>query len=96
MISFENLKQFINAIMAKRKKPNWEQCDSSQEDYIENRPFYDDMHTVKFVGGSAYNEPAYRLGDGTCFYRISDRQFDLKYLDNYNHPLLMSRLHLLH
>lgn len=82
MISFENLKQFINAIMAKRKKPNWAQCDSSQEDYIENRPFYDDTHTFKFTDGSAYDEPAYRLGDGTCFYRISDRQFDLKYLDN--------------
>ena len=81
VISFENLKQFINAIMAKRKKPDWEQCDSSQEDYIKNRPFYDEMHTVKFTDKSAYDEPV-ADAEGQKFYKISDKLVDFKHFDN--------------
>lgn len=82
MISFENLKQFINAVMAKRKKPNWEQCDSSQEDYIENRPFYKEKFEMKF-SDEDYNTPFYEsVEDGERWYKISDDPMVLDGLNN--------------
>ncbi len=79
MISFENLKQFINAVIAKRKKPNWAQCNSSQEDYIENRPFYKDVNNLEF-SDKDYSKPL-DIEDMTI-YKLSDTTPNFEGQDN--------------
>lgn len=63
-ISFEHLKVFYNALKQKMKnsRGNWEQNDSTADDYIKNRPFYTDdvkeitiINTTVSPGGTSTN-----------------------------------------
>jgi hypothetical protein len=45
MLTFNHLKTFYNALKEKIKKSrgNWLQNDPTAEDYIKNRPFYEEV-----------------------------------------------------
>ena len=51
LINFNHLKTFYNALVHKMKsfRGNWEQNDSSAEDYIKNRPFYTEAEEIYLV-----------------------------------------------
>lgn len=79
MLSLNNIIQLLNAEKAKRKKPNWNQNNPTQEDYIENRPFYKEKSELIFTDED-YKDPI--DFDGMALYKLTDTPPQLEGQDN--------------
>ena len=79
MLSLNNIIQLLNAENAKRKKPNWNQNNPTQEDYIENRPFYKEKSELIFTDED-YKDPI--DSDGMALYKLTDTPPQLEGQDN--------------
>ncbi len=80
MLSLNNIIQLLNAEKAKRKKPNWNQNVPTQEDYIENRPFYKEKSELVFTDED-YKDPIFE-SDGMFLYKLADTLPQLEGQDN--------------
>ena len=84
LINFNHLKTFYNALVHKMKafRGNWNQNDPTADDYIKNRPFYDESKittvlpkttvNVEYAYDSVYNPFKIKLEDGKTYTVIFD------------------------
>lgn len=79
MLSLNNIIQLLNAENAKRKKPNWNQNNPTQEDYIKNRPFYKEKTELVFTDEDYKNPIEF---EGGVLYKLADTPPQLEGQDN--------------
>ena len=84
LLNFEHLKTFYSALKQKMKnfRGNWDQNDPTADDYIKNRPFYDESKTtiilpetkieVEYAYDGIYNPFSIKLEKGKTYTVIFD------------------------